>query len=123
LIGLPLKEIERELVLKTLESVDGNRTVAARLLGISLRTLRNKIREYSYKGIEIPASRSRRLYKWGLELELSATVGENSCLGMVLQPENSEPKGPLPSVDAAPPTTGRESHLGAAAVRNDRRVR
>ena len=39
-------EMERELILKTLERHDGNRTHAARTLGISIRTLRNKLREY-----------------------------------------------------------------------------
>src|SRR5690606_24247177 len=39
-------EMERHLILKTLERHDGNRTHAARTLGISIRTLRNKLREY-----------------------------------------------------------------------------
>ncbi len=39
-------EMERELILRTLEKHDGNRTHAARTLGISIRTLRNKLREY-----------------------------------------------------------------------------
>jgi DNA-binding NtrC family response regulator len=39
-------EMERELILRTLERHDGNRTHAARTLGISIRTLRNKLREY-----------------------------------------------------------------------------
>lgn len=39
-------EMERELILKTLERHGGNRTHAARTLGISIRTLRNKLREY-----------------------------------------------------------------------------
>ena len=38
--------MERELILKTLEEKSGNRTHAAKALGISLRTLRNKLREY-----------------------------------------------------------------------------
>jgi two-component system response regulator FlrC len=41
-----VRDSERELILKTLGRVDGNRTHAARILGISIRTLRNKLREY-----------------------------------------------------------------------------
>jgi len=49
--GLPpapvsFRDMERQLVEKTLESTGGNRTRAAEILGISLRTIRNKIREY-----------------------------------------------------------------------------
>ena len=57
LIGATVHEIERELVLHTLSRCDGNRTHAARVLGMSVRTLRNKIREYSASGIEIPPHR------------------------------------------------------------------
>ena len=39
-------EMERDLILRTLEAHDSNRTHAARTLGISIRTLRNKLREY-----------------------------------------------------------------------------
>lgn len=41
-----LWEMERDLIFKTLASVGGNRTHAAKILGISIRTLRNKLREY-----------------------------------------------------------------------------
>jgi len=44
--GLTLRELERQLVERTLEATGGNRTRAADLLGVSLRTVRNKIREY-----------------------------------------------------------------------------
>jgi two-component system response regulator FlrC len=44
--GQSVEEMERKLILTTLEQTNGNRTHAAKLLGISLRTLRNKIREY-----------------------------------------------------------------------------
>lgn len=54
LIGSTVGEIERELVLQTLVRCDGNRTRAARMLGVSVRTLRNKIRQYSADGIEVP---------------------------------------------------------------------
>jgi DNA-binding NtrC family response regulator len=55
LIGSTVDEIERELVLQTLARCDGNRTRAARVLGLSVRTLRNKIRLYLAAGIEVPA--------------------------------------------------------------------
>ena len=44
--GLTFREAERELLQRTLEATGGNRTRSAELLGISLRTIRNKIREY-----------------------------------------------------------------------------
>ena len=44
--GLSVSEMERKLIHITLEQTSGNRTRAADLLGISLRTLRNKLREY-----------------------------------------------------------------------------
>jgi DNA-binding NtrC family response regulator len=55
LIGSTVSEIERELVLQTLARCDGNRTRAARVLGVSVRTLRNKIRQYLAEGIDVPA--------------------------------------------------------------------
>jgi DNA-binding NtrC family response regulator len=55
LIGSTVGEIERELVLQTLARYEGNRTHAARVLGVSVRTLRNKIRLYSADGIDVPA--------------------------------------------------------------------
>ncbi len=44
--GTPIREMERQHLENTLALTDGNRTHAAEMLGISLRTLRNKIREY-----------------------------------------------------------------------------
>jgi DNA-binding NtrC family response regulator len=55
LIGSTVEEVERALVVQTLASCDGNRTRAARMLGLSVRTLRNKIRVYTAEGIEVPA--------------------------------------------------------------------
>ena len=55
LIGSTVGEVERELVLQTLARCDGNRTRAARVLGVSVRTLRNKIRQYAADGIDVPA--------------------------------------------------------------------
>ena len=53
LIGSTVEEVERALVIQTLARRDGNRTQAARVLGLSVRTLRNKIRVYIAEGIEV----------------------------------------------------------------------
>jgi DNA-binding protein Fis len=44
--GLTLEEAERRLLETTLLATGGNRTRAAEMMGVSLRTVRNKIREY-----------------------------------------------------------------------------
>lgn len=46
-----LKEMEKELIIRTLNDVRGNKTKAARILGVSVRTIRNKLNEY---GLEYP---------------------------------------------------------------------
>jgi transcriptional regulator with PAS, ATPase and Fis domain len=53
-IGMTTADAERVLILETLKSVDNSRTKAAEILGISIRTLRNKINEYRAIGIEVP---------------------------------------------------------------------
>ena len=45
-----VKEMEKALIVKTLEELGGNRTHAAKALGISIRTLRNKLNEYKGQG-------------------------------------------------------------------------
>lgn len=56
LVGLPVADVERDLILATLRHTDGNRTHAANILGISIRTMRNKLREYAESGVAIPAN-------------------------------------------------------------------
>jgi len=53
--GLPLREVERRYILKTLGDVDGNRAEAARRLGISLRCLQYKLKAYSEASTRIAA--------------------------------------------------------------------
>ncbi|MFN7825243.1 MAG: helix-turn-helix domain-containing protein [Pseudobdellovibrionaceae bacterium] len=50
-VGLTLAEMEKKLILQTLEMTKQNRTKAASVLGISIRTLRNKLSEYREAGV------------------------------------------------------------------------
>ncbi len=52
-VGRSLAEVERDLILDTLDHCLGNRTHAAKILGISIRTLRNKLNEYTDSGIPV----------------------------------------------------------------------
>jgi DNA-binding NtrC family response regulator len=54
LVGRTVADVERDLILETLKHCLGNRTHAANILGISIRTLRNKLNEYADDGIPIP---------------------------------------------------------------------
>jgi two-component system response regulator FlrC len=58
LVGRTVADVERDLILETLKHCLGNRTHAANVLGISIRTLRDKLNEYSAEGIAIPAPAS-----------------------------------------------------------------
>lgn len=51
--GMTISKMEQELILKTLKEVNGNRTKAAEMLGITVRTLRNKLQEYKSKGVDL----------------------------------------------------------------------
>jgi two-component system response regulator FlrC len=53
LVGRTVADVERDLILDTLDHCLGNRTHAARILGISIRTLRNKLSEYVASGITV----------------------------------------------------------------------
>ena len=54
LVGRTVADVERDLILETLKHCLGNRTHAANILGISIRTLRNKLNEYAGDGVAIP---------------------------------------------------------------------
>ena len=53
LVGRTVADVERDLILDTLDHCLGNRTHAAKILGISIRTLRNKLGEYVSSGIAV----------------------------------------------------------------------
>ena len=54
-VGQTVAQVEQQLIIDTLGHCFGNRTHAANILGISIRTLRNKLKEYSEAGVAVPA--------------------------------------------------------------------
>jgi DNA-binding NtrC family response regulator len=50
-VGTPIEEVERQMILRTLQKTDNNKTRAAELLQISLKTLHNKLRAYRERGV------------------------------------------------------------------------
>jgi len=61
LVGRTVADVERDLILQTLRHCLGNRTQAASILGISIRTLRNKLSEYAADGVRVPPPNSGEL--------------------------------------------------------------
>jgi two-component system response regulator FlrC len=55
-VGRRMEDVERDVILHTLNHMAGNRTHAATVLGISIRALRNKLRDYAAAGIAVPPS-------------------------------------------------------------------
>ena len=49
-----MDEVEQALIIETLHHTSGNRTHAATILGISIRALRNKLRDYAGHGVSVP---------------------------------------------------------------------
>jgi two-component system response regulator FlrC len=54
LVGRRMDDVERDLIIETLGHTLGNRTHAATILGISIRALRNKLRDYTTQGVRVP---------------------------------------------------------------------
>jgi len=54
LVGHKMETVERALILETLQRCRGNRTAASQLLGISVRTMRNKLRAFLDDGVAVP---------------------------------------------------------------------
>ena len=50
-VGTPLEEVERQMIMRTLQKTKNNKTRAAELLGISLKTLHNKLNLYRERGL------------------------------------------------------------------------
>lgn len=70
-IGTPLDEVERLVILRTLQKTENNKTRAAELLNISLKTLHNKLRLYRDQGL-LPDAAAARLHD---EMSIESTQG------------------------------------------------
>ncbi|SDU30282.1 sigma-54 dependent transcriptional regulator [Stappia sp. ES.058] len=60
-VGRTVADVERDLILDTLDHCLGNRTHAAKILGISIRTLRNKLNQYADEGLTVPGPGEARV--------------------------------------------------------------
>ena len=60
MVGRTVAQVEQDLILQTLDHCIGNRTHAANILGISIRTLRNKLKQYTDDGVAVPAPGAER---------------------------------------------------------------
>ncbi|MGB0750222.1 MAG: sigma-54-dependent transcriptional regulator [Magnetospiraceae bacterium] len=61
MVGRTVAEVERDLIIDTLHHCVGNRTQAANILGISIRTLRNKLKLYNDQGFAVPTPGENRI--------------------------------------------------------------
>jgi DNA-binding protein Fis len=61
-VGQTVAQVEQSLIIDTLSHCFGNRTHAANILGISIRTLRNKLKEYAEAGVSVPAPQGQGAY-------------------------------------------------------------
>ncbi len=60
-VGRTVADVERDLIIETLEHCLGNRTHAANILGISIRTLRNKLKQYAGEGVRVPPNAAQQM--------------------------------------------------------------
>jgi hypothetical protein len=74
-IGRSIVDVERALILETLQHCLGNRTRAANVLRISIRTLRNRIIKYASEGVDVPvASQVKQDGAWRRPAKVSRTL-------------------------------------------------
>ena len=59
LVGKTVAQVEQDLIIDTLKHCLGNRTHAANILGISIRTLRNKLNLYVNDGVSVPGNENQ----------------------------------------------------------------
>lgn len=62
-------DVERDLIIQTLDCCSGNRTRASKILGISIRTLRNKINIYQAQGYDLKTQSARHVSRTVSETE------------------------------------------------------
>jgi hypothetical protein len=91
LVGYTLEDVERELILNSLDKYDGCRTYTANVLGISIRCLRNKIAQYAAMGIAVVAPGQRDDLKTARHLPDCLSCGQL----MRVERTTTQVRGPL----------------------------
>jgi transcriptional regulator with PAS, ATPase and Fis domain len=74
-VGTPIDEVERQMILRTLQKTQNNKTRAAQLLGVSLKTLHNKLRAYRQREL-LPAHEHRTSFANGGAEESQPRIGD-----------------------------------------------
>jgi transposase len=81
--GKPIKEMERETIIDALFAHNGNRTHTAKALGMSLRTLRHKLKQYKEDGFFVDGTRQNQIGNNGRvnlgDAELVPLTGQNAA--------------------------------------------
>jgi hypothetical protein len=76
-----LADVERMYILSTLRLCDGNRTQTARVLNVSLRCLRNKLREYKSDGHVVPEPKAAHAQISGSPFTADVALRNGVCSG------------------------------------------
>jgi DNA-binding protein Fis len=120
-VGMSMAEAEEKLIFETLRKLGGNRTQAAKVLDISIRTLRNKLNEYAAAGrkleIEMRGGAGQGHVALDSECPRERRMARSSCArGGLVRPTGRGGHGPQAARWAPAPNPLQQSHYFFASI-------